>query len=100
MRRCPLEPKLKNDYLHFQTLFIWMFKSLGKMNDWGDVEKTLKTIFFLGPLIFAFGFLMPLIAQSVTAIGWTPPLGLSPIAFGFSVAALLGFLAQIRGRWI
>ncbi len=64
------------------------------------IEKTLKTIFFLGPLIFAFGFLTPLIAQSITASGWTPPLGLSPLTFGFAIAGPLGLLAQIRGRWV
>ena len=64
------------------------------------MEKILKITFYLGPLIFAFGFLMPLIAQSISALGWTPPFGLSPLSFGFAVAGSLGLLAQIRGSWI
>ncbi|MDX1294609.1 MAG: hypothetical protein R3265_17455 [Hyphomonas sp.] len=64
------------------------------------MEKALKLTFFFGPLIFAIGFLVPVIAQAMVALGWTPPFGLSPLQFGFAVAGPLGLLAQIRGRWI
>jgi len=64
------------------------------------IEKLLKPIFFFGPLIFAIGFLVPLIAQSMSALSWTPPIGLSPLQFGFAIAGPVGLLAQIRGSWI
>ena len=64
------------------------------------IEKLLKTIFFLGPLIFAVGFLVPLIAQSASAMNWAPPFGLSPLEFGFATAGPFGLLAQFRGSWI
>lgn len=60
----------------------------------------IKFIFFLGPLIFAFGFLAPLAMQLIERTGWTPPLGLSPLQAGLLVAAALGIPAQLRGRWI
>lgn len=64
------------------------------------MAKLLKTLFFYGPLIFAAGFLTPLSAQVMIAMGWTPPFGLSPLAAGFIVAGALGIPAQLRGRWI
>ena len=66
----------------------------------GRVIQLLKTIFHYGPLIFAAGFLAPLTAQVITASGWTPPLGLSPLAAGLCLAGALGLPAQIRGRWV
>lgn len=62
--------------------------------------RVLKTLFFYGPLIFAAGFLAPLAAQIIIAANWTPPFGLSPLACGFVMAAMLGIPAQFRGRWI
>lgn len=62
--------------------------------------RALRTVFYFGPLIFAFGFLTPLTAQIIERAGWTPPLGLTPLAAGLVVAAVLGGAAQIRGRWI
>lgn len=50
------------------------------------------------PLIFAIGFLAPLIAQSLTTIGWVPPFGTAP--FSFAVAVSWGLFAQLKGRWI
>lgn len=60
----------------------------------------LTRLFQFGPLVFAFGFLMPLIAQTIERIEWVPPYDLSPLAFGGIVAAVLGLTAQIRGTWI
>ena len=62
--------------------------------------QVIKTIFYLGPLIFAFGFLAPLVSQSLQALNVSPPFGLSPLMAGLVVAAVLGGLAQWRGRWI
>lgn len=59
----------------------------------------LKKMHHFGSLIFAIGFLAPLTAQLVTAMGWTPPFGLSPIVFGLLIALALGLPANLRGRW-
>lgn len=50
------------------------------------------------PLIFAVGFLAPLISQSLTAIGWSVPFG--NLSFGLAVAIGWGLIAQFKGRWI
>lgn len=60
----------------------------------------LRTLFRFGPLIFAFGFLAPLIAQIIQALDIVPPFGLEPLAIGLILAGLLGLAAQARGRWI
>ena len=59
----------------------------------------IRTIFYFGPLLFAFGFMAPLIAQVIGRMGWTPPFGLSALMTGLIVAGALGTIAQIRGRW-
>ena len=59
----------------------------------------LKKMHLFGSLIFAIGFLAPLTAQLVRALGWTPPFGLSPIVFGLLVALMFGIPANVRGRW-
>lgn len=60
----------------------------------------IKTLFNFGPLIFAVGFLIPLIAQSLLALGWAPPFGLSAWTFAAIVGGAYGVFAQISGRWI
>jgi len=60
----------------------------------------LRTLFRFGPLIFAFGFLAPLIAQIIQALEVTPPFGLGPLTVGLVLAGLLGVAAQLRGRWV
>ncbi|MDJ0919985.1 MAG: hypothetical protein QNI84_02580 [Henriciella sp.] len=64
------------------------------------MEKVIRSVFYIGPLIFGFGFLTPLIAQIIVAVGWTPPFGLSALATGLIVGGALGVIAQIRGRWV
>jgi len=64
------------------------------------MEKAIRTLFYFGPLLFAFGFIAPLVAQSVTALGLTPPFALTPLHSGLIIAALLGLAAQVRGRWL
>lgn len=61
---------------------------------------TIRRIFYFGPLIFAFGFLAPLISQLMARAEWSPPFGLTPLVFAFGVAGALGLIAQIRGRWL
>ena len=60
----------------------------------------LRYLFAVGPLLFGVGFLAPLIAQSLDAVGWSAPLGLTPLAFGLAVGVTLGLIANIRGRWV
>ena len=62
--------------------------------------QVLKTVFYLGPLLFGLGFLAPLTAQIISRTGWTPPFDLTPLIAGLIVGGGLGLLAQIRGRWI
>ncbi|MHA7900241.1 MAG: hypothetical protein ACX94B_10275 [Henriciella sp.] len=62
--------------------------------------QVLKTIFYFGPLLFGLGFLTPLVSQSIVAVGWTPPFGLTPLVTGLLIGGTLGLIAQIRGRWI
>ncbi|MEL7486083.1 MAG: hypothetical protein AAGJ87_02580 [Pseudomonadota bacterium] len=64
------------------------------------MEATLRRIFYFGPILFAVGFIAPLIAQIATRAGWAPPFGLSPALFGLIIAGVLGGVAQIRGRWL
>lgn len=64
------------------------------------LSVVIKKIFEFGPLLFAFGFLAPLITQTIIRSGWTPPFGLTALATGLIVAGLLGMVAQIRGRWV
>ena len=60
----------------------------------------IKTIFFFGPLLFGIGFIAPLTAQVLAQTGWPLPFGLTPLVAGLIVGAVLGGVAQIRGRWI
>ncbi|MEO1044380.1 MAG: hypothetical protein AAFX04_02950 [Pseudomonadota bacterium] len=52
------------------------------------------------PLLFAFGFLVPLIMQMMLALEITPPFGLTALVFALIVGGGWGLFAQIKGRWI
>ena len=60
----------------------------------------LRYVFAIGPLLFGLGFLAPLVTQSLQALGWSAPLGLTPLAFGLVLGGSLGLVANIRGRWV
>lgn len=62
--------------------------------------SVIKTVFYFGPLLFGIGFLAPLTAQVISALGWTPPFGLSPLAAGLIFGGGYGLIAQVRGRWV
>ncbi|NQY15415.1 MAG: hypothetical protein HRT81_16395 [Henriciella sp.] len=62
--------------------------------------QVIKAIFYFGPLLFGIGFLAPLSAQIIQAMGWTPPFGLTPLMTGLILGGAYGLLAQIRGRWV
>jgi hypothetical protein len=62
--------------------------------------ESLEMLVRMGPILFGVGFLAPLIAQSVDALGWQAPFGLPSIAFGLVVGTMLGLLARYRGSWV
>ena len=64
------------------------------------VERCLRALYSALPLLFAFGFLVPVIAAGLEAMGIDAPLGLSPIALALIVGGGWGLVAQIRGRWV
>lgn len=64
------------------------------------MEKAVKALFSVMPLLFGVGFIAPLIAQAMVAWHWNAPFGLSPVGFSLTIGALWGLYATIRGRWI
>ena len=64
------------------------------------METILGFILKVLPLIFAFGFLAPVIAQGTEALGWAPPFGLSALTFALIIGGAWGLFAQLTGRWI
>lgn len=64
------------------------------------MERIFEILFKLLPLIFAFGFLVPVFNQGLLALNWLPPFGLSTLAVAFIVACPWGLIATMRGRWI
>lgn len=64
------------------------------------MQNALKAVATALPLLFAIGFLAPLILQSIEALGVTAPLGASPLMFALIVAGGWGLFAQLTGRWI
>lgn len=59
-------------------------------------EFVLKSL----PLIFAFGFLVPVLQQGLQTLGWQPPLAMSTLTFALVVGGLWGLFASIKGRWV
>jgi hypothetical protein len=55
--------------------------------------------FLFSPVVFGFAFLAPLIAQSLTALGFTE-LPIDNIYIGLFVGGTLGLVAHIRGSWL
>lgn len=64
-----------------------------------EARGLLRLLDFM-PLIFAFGFLVPVIAQGIESLGWERPLGTTPLVVALLVGGGWGLVAQIRGRWI
>ncbi len=63
-------------------------------------KKLLSSIVGVLPLIFAFGFLVPVIDQGMQAAEVSAPFGLSTLTFALIVGGAWGLFAQIKGRWI
>ena len=53
----------------------------------------------LSPLVFAIGFIWPLVAQASLALGLVT-LEWQALLIGALVAVPLGLMAQLRGSWI
>lgn len=65
------------------------------------MERAIGYILAIKPLIFALGFLAPVLAQGLLAAGIARPLGLAPLAFSVLACGAWGILATIRkGRWL
>ena len=65
------------------------------------MERAIGYVLAVKPLIFALGFLAPVLAQGLFAAGIAAPLGLAPLAFSVLACGAWGILATIRkGRWI
>ena len=60
---------------------------LKRANDWG-------------PVLFALGFLAPLVAQTLDAMDAPELLGLSHLQFGLASMILFGLVAKKRGSWV
>jgi hypothetical protein len=54
----------------------------------------------IGPLLFGIGFVAPLIAQSMDALFFTAPFGMSNLALGLLVGVIGGVIATRRGTWL
>lgn len=53
-----------------------------------------------GPLMFAFGFMAPLIASILERTSAPLPFDLTPLLAGLILGGLYGLYAQIRGTWL
>ena len=62
-----------------------------------DVLKKAKD---WGPVLFALGFLAPLVAQTLDAMDAPELLGLSHLHFGLASMILFGLVAKKRGSWV
>lgn len=64
------------------------------------LENGLKVFVWFLPLMFAFAFLAPAMAQGMQTLGLSAPFGLSTLAFALIVSGAWGLFAQVTGRWI
>ena len=64
------------------------------------MAKIIKLVITMLPLIFAFAFLVPVIAQGMEALAIAAPFGLSTLTFALVVGGTWGMIAQLTGRWI
>lgn len=64
------------------------------------VERLIGFVLSITPLLFGFGFLVPVMRAAIERAGWQPPLALSPLAFSAIVCGTWACVAQVRKRWI
>ena len=65
-----------------------------------DTIRILMRLKDWGPVLFALGFLAPLIAQTVDRAGFVDPTGSAHVPLGLAIALPLGLVAKLRGRWV
>lgn len=61
-----------------------------------DFKKLIGILF--SPLLFGVGFVAPLSAQILTAVGYSA--GVDNIYIGLAIGGSLGLMAQVRGSWV
>lgn len=64
------------------------------------MQRLLGLVVALLPLIFAFAFLVPVIAQGMEALDLQAPFGLPTLTFALIMGGGWGLIAQMTGRWI
>ena len=64
------------------------------------MERTVGYLLAILPLIFAFGFLVPVIMAFCEVLAFTPPFGWSTFTFAAALAGTWGLYAQIKGSWV
>lgn len=64
------------------------------------MQVALQKLFAIMPLLFGIGFIAPVIAQLMSSLGWSAPLGMERIVFGLLIGSVWGLYATIKGRWI
>lgn len=64
------------------------------------MRSLLMGFFRLMPLWFGIGFIAPLTAQTLSALGWASVLPVAPIAVGLLLGVIWGSSTVLRGRWI
>ena len=65
-----------------------------------DAMTVVKHLKEWGPVLFALGFLAPLIAQSLERANVAAPAELSSLELGLMVSLPLGLAAKRWGRWL
>ena len=64
------------------------------------MKRTGKILLALLPLVFAFGFLAPVVNQGLIALDWRPPFAINTLTFAFAACGAWGLFACIRGSWL
>lgn len=64
------------------------------------LTKLIALIFKFGPLVFGFGFLVPLFRELMIVSGVALPFGMSALVAALILGGGLGLIAQVRGSWI
>lgn len=64
------------------------------------MKAAILLLFRFLPLIFGIGFIAPLIAQALPALGVHSVLGMPALLVGLGVGAIWGGIATKTGRWI
>ncbi len=64
------------------------------------MQQALKAIFFIMPFLFGIGFIAPVTAELLAALGMEAPLGLSRLGFGLLFGGAWGLYATVKGSWL